>query len=202
LTTALRKILFAIFAFSAGVESAHDVVVWFSSVYLVDQEADMRRSLPVASAFLLVCFGLVAVARNAAQESPAPAQAPADDYKITPEQAARKNPVKSSPEGLAEARKVFKYDCAMCHGEHGDGKGEVVESMKLTMHDWRDPAALEGKTDGEIFYIITKGKGKMMADGDRQPEKLRWNLVNLVRSIAVKSSAQAKSPPATTSSPQ
>jgi ribosomal protein L24E len=90
----------------------------------------------------------------------------------------------------------------MCHGEHGDGKGEVVESMKLTMHDWRDPAALEGKTDGEIFYIITKGKGKMMADGDRQPEKLRWNLVNLVRSIAVKSSAQAKSPPATTSSPQ
>ena len=162
----------------------------------------MRRSLPVASAFLLVCFGLVAVARNAAQESSAPAQAPADDYKITPEQAARKNPVKSSPEGLAEARKVFKYDCAMCHGEHGDGKGEVVESMKLTMHDWRDPAALEGKTDGEIFYIITKGKGKMMADGDRQPEKLRWNLVNLVRSIAVKSSAQAKSPPATTSSPQ
>jgi cytochrome c5 len=175
---------------------------WFSSVYLFDQEADMRRSLPVASAFLLVCFGLVAVARNAAQESPAPAQAPADDYKITPEQAARKNPVKSSPEGLAEARKVFKYDCAMCHGEHGDGKGEVVESMKLTMHDWRDPSALEGKTDGEIFYIITKGKGKMMADGDRQPEKLRWNLVNLVRSIAVKSSAQAKSPPATTSSPQ
>jgi cytochrome c5 len=175
---------------------------WFSSVYLFDQEADMRRSLPVASAFLLVSFGLVAVARSAAQESAAPAQASADDYKITPEQAARKNPVKSSPEGLAEARKVFKYDCAMCHGEHGDGKGEVVESMKLTMHDWRDPSALEGMTDGEIFYIITKGKGKMMADGDRQPEKLRWNLVNLVRSIAVKSSAQAKSPPATASSHQ
>jgi len=29
------------------------------------------------------------------------------DYKITPEDAARVNPVKSSPEGLAEARKVF-----------------------------------------------------------------------------------------------
>jgi len=159
----------------------------------------MRRSLLVASAFLVACFGLSAVSRNAAQESSTPAQAPADNYKITPEEIARKNPVKSSPEGLAEARKVFKYDCAMCHGEHGDGKGEVVESMKLTMHDWRDPAALEGKTDGEIFYIITKGKGKMMADGDRQPEKLRWNLVNLVRSIAVKST-QAKSLPATASS--
>jgi hypothetical protein len=155
----------------------------------------MRRSLPVAGAFLLVCFGVSAVPRNAAQESPAPAQAPVDDYKITPEDIARKNPVKSSPEGLAEARRVFKYDCAMCHGEHGDGKGEVVESMKLTMHEWRDPAALEGKTDGEIFYIITKGKGKMMGEGDRQPEKLRWNLVNLVRAMAAKGS-QAKAPAA------
>jgi ribosomal protein L24E len=75
----------------------------------------------------------------------------------------------------------------------GDGKGEVVESMKLVMRDWHDPAALEGKSDGEIFYIITKGKGKMMGEGDRQPEKLRWNLVNLVRSMAGKG-APAKSP--------
>ena len=110
-----------------------------------------------------------------------------------PEDIAKKNPMKSSPEGLAEARRVFKYDCAMCHGPAGDGKGEIVESMKLTMHDWHDPAALEGKTDGEIYYIITKGKGKMMGEGDRQPERLRWNLVNLVRSMAGKG-AQAKSP--------
>jgi cytochrome c5 len=159
----------------------------------------MRRSLPVAGAFLLVCFGVSAAPRNAAQESSSPAQTPVDDYKIAPEDIARKNPLKSSPEGLAEARRVFKYDCAMCHGEHGDGKGEIVESMKLTMHDWHDPAALEGKTDGEIFYIITKGKGKMMGEGDRQPEKLRWNLVNLVRSMAAKG-AQAKSPAGASSS--
>ena len=159
----------------------------------------MRRSLPVAGAFLLVCFGVSAAPRNAAQESSSPAQAPADDYKITPEDIARKSPVKSSPEGLAEARRVFKYDCAMCHGEHGDGKGEIVESMKLTMRDWHDPAALEGKTDGEIYYIITKGKGKMMGEGDRQPEKLRWNLVNLVRAMAGKG-AQAKSPAGASSS--
>ena len=153
----------------------------------------MRRSLPVAGAFLLVCFGVKAMPRNGAQDSANPAQATADEYKVTPEDIAKKNPVKSSPEGLAEARRVFKYDCAMCHGSAGDGKGEIVESMKLTMHDWHDPAALEGKTDGEIFYIITKGKGKMMGEGDRQPERLRWNLVNLVRSMAGKG-AQAKSP--------
>ena len=152
----------------------------------------MRRSLPVAGAFLLVCFGVWPCRGMRRRKVPSPVPDAADDYKITPEDIARKNPLKSSPEGLAEARRVFKYDCAMCHGEHGDGKGEIVESMKLTMRDWHDPAALEGKTDGEIFYIITKGKGKMMGEGDRQPEKLRWNLVNLVRSMAGKG-AQAKS---------
>jgi len=112
------------------------------------------------------------------------------EYKISAEDAARVNPVKASPEGLAEARKVFGYDCEMCHGAKGDGKGEVVESMKLTMHDWREPATLANISDGEIFYIITKGKGKMMAEGDRVPEKLRWNLVNLVRAMTAKNSEQ------------
>jgi cytochrome c5 len=149
----------------------------------------MRRSLPVAGAFLLACgFGVCVARQSTTQESSG--TSPSEEYKVTAEDIARKNPVKSSPEGLAEARKVFGYDCAMCHGEHGDGKGEVVESMKLTMHDWRDPATLEGKTDGELFFIITKGKGKMMGEGERQAEKLRWNLVNLVRSLAAKGGTQ------------
>jgi mono/diheme cytochrome c family protein len=121
----------------------------------------------------------------------------AAEYKISAQDQARVNPVKSSAEGLAEARKVFGYDCEMCHGAKGDGKGEVVESMKLTMHDWREPATLANITDGEIFYIITKGKGKMMAEGERVPEKLRWNLVNLVRSLAAKGGGEQKAAAAT-----
>jgi mono/diheme cytochrome c family protein len=144
----------------------------------------MRRSLLVAGTVFLAGLG-AAWAGQPAQE-----KSKADEYKISPEDQARVNPVKSNPEGLAEARKVFGYDCEMCHGSKGDGKGEVVESMKLTMHDWRDPATLANMTDGEIFYIITKGKGKMMAEGDRVPEKLRWNLVNLVRTLAAKGSDQ------------
>jgi hypothetical protein len=45
---------------------------------------------------------------------------------------------------------------------------------------------LAGKTDGELFYIITKGKGKMMGEGNRAPETMRWNLVNFVRSFSKK----------------
>jgi cbb3-type cytochrome c oxidase subunit III len=150
----------------------------------------MRRSHPVVGAFLLAGFGVCAAQQNITQESSEKSQSASEEYKITPEAAARVNPVKSTPEGLADARKAFKYDCEMCHGAQGDGKGELVESMKLAMHDWHDPASLAGITDGEIFYIVTKGKGKMMGEGDRQPEKLRWNLVNLVRSFAAKGAAQ------------
>jgi mono/diheme cytochrome c family protein len=146
----------------------------------------MKRSLLVFGAVLVAGFGASFARESGTQQNPDKTE-PTGEYKIPAEDLARVNPVKSSPEGLAEARKVYGYDCAMCHGDKGDGKGEIVESMKLTMHDWRDPATLEGKTDGEIFYIITKGKGKMMAEGDRVPEKLRWNLVNLVRALAAKS---------------
>ena len=150
----------------------------------------MRRFLLLLGAVLLVGLGATWATQNAQENSDKSKEA-AGDYKIPAEDAARVNPVKSSAEGLAEARKVFGYDCDMCHGPKGDGKGDVVESMKLTMHDWRDPVTLANISDGEIFYIITKGKGKMMGEGDRVPEKLRWNLVNLVRAMAAKGEAKS-----------
>jgi cytochrome c5 len=157
----------------------------------------MKISLPVMSALLLAGNLGFAWAQQSTTSAASGSSAQSDEYKIPVEEVARKNPVKSSAEGLSEARKVYRYDCAMCHGEHGDGKGELVESMQLTIADWRDAGALTGKSDGELFYIITKGKGKMPPEGDRQTEKLRWNLVNLVRSFAAKSGTQK--PAATTS---
>jgi cytochrome c5 len=149
----------------------------------------MKRSLLLLSAVLLAGLGAT-WSRQGTQENSDKSKAPADDSKVPAGDAARVNPVKSSPEGLSEARKVFGYDCEMCHGAKGDGKGEVVESMKLSMRDWRDPTTLANLSDGELFYIITKGKGKMMAEGERVPEKLRWNLVNLVRAMAAKGGEQ------------
>jgi mono/diheme cytochrome c family protein len=148
----------------------------------------MRRSFLLLSVIVFASLGVTWAGQDA-QDNSDKSKA-AGDYKITPEDAARVNPVKSSPEGLAEARKVFAYDCAMCHGAKGDGKGDIVESMKLAMRDWREPTTLANVTDGEIFYIITKGKGKMMAEGDRLAEKLRWNMVNLVRAMAAKGGEQ------------
>jgi mono/diheme cytochrome c family protein len=148
----------------------------------------MRRLFPILGAVFIASVGMIRAKDKTMQEKPKDSPSAAGDYKISQEDIDKQNPVKSTPEGLAAARKMFGYDCSMCHGSKGDGKGDLVESMKLTMHDWGDPASLAGKSDGEIFYIITKGKGKMMGEGDRMPETMRWNLVNLVRSMSKKES--------------
>jgi mono/diheme cytochrome c family protein len=141
----------------------------------------MRRTLVVLGAFLLASFGIIFASTDSTQEKPV-----ATEPKISPEDAAKKNPVPSTPEGLAEVRKLFGYNCAMCHGKTGDGKGDLAADMKLELLDWRESASLEKMTDGELFWIITNGKGKMPGEGDRSKEKIRWNFVNLVRSFAKK----------------
>ena len=79
----------------------------------------------------------------------------------------------------------------MCHGASGDGKGDLVESMKLTMKDWREPATLSGITDAQIYDMIVKGKGQMTGEGDRLPPNEVWKMVNYVRSLAKKGGASA-----------
>jgi mono/diheme cytochrome c family protein len=119
------------------------------------------------------------------QAAAAPA-APA--YVIPPEAAKQANPVKSTPASIAEGKKMYGYDCAMCHGESGDGKGDLASDMKLTLKDYRDAVALKDLSDGEMFYIIQKGKGQMTGEGERQKPDEIWNMINFIRSLAKKNS--------------
>src|SRR5258708_32418625 len=118
----------------------------------------MKTSLLVLGAVLLAGFG-VSHARQNTQENPDKSKAAAADSKIPAETAARVNPVKPTPEGLAEARKVYGYDYNMCHGAKGDGKGNVMESIQHPMHDCGDPVTLAGETHCALFWIIPTGKG-------------------------------------------
>jgi len=77
----------------------------------------------------------------------------------------------------------------MCHDANGEGKGELVGSMGLKMHDWHDPSVLASMPDGEIFDIIAKGKGKMAGEGGRASSEMVWMLVDYVRSCANKATA-------------
>lgn len=120
-----------------------------------------------------------------AQKEPPPAKAPASEYKIPPADAAKANSVKPGPESLAKGKKLYGYDCAMCHGKDGDGKGDMATDMK-NVTDFTNPEALKNRTDGELFYVIRHGKGEMPPEGDRAKDDDIWHLVNYVRSLAKK----------------
>jgi len=148
----------------------------------------MRTALACSSVIVLAAISFGFEKQEATQEKPKENPPPAADA-AKPATADRKNPVTPTPEGLSAAKKMFGYDCAMCHGAAGDGKGDMVESMKLTMKDWRDPQSLSAMTDGELYEIITKGKGKMTGEGDRLPPEKVWSMVNYVRALAKKGGA-------------
>jgi hypothetical protein len=62
----------------------------------------------------------------------------------------------------------------------GDGKGDVAAQMQLELKDWRNPDSLAKMTDGELYNIITNGRGKMTGgERDRSKETTRWNFVDL-----------------------
>jgi mono/diheme cytochrome c family protein len=135
---------------------------------------------------LLIFFSFVfALPAQPSKEQP-PANEKNAEYKIPPEDAAKPNPVKPSPDSLAKGKKLYGYDCAMCHGKDGDGKGDMAADMK-DMPDFTRGDTLKHRTDGELFYITRNGKGENMPpEGDRAKDEDIWNMVNYVRSLARK----------------
>jgi mono/diheme cytochrome c family protein len=153
----------------------------------------MKLSIPALGGFLLVPFLCFASQLTSSLQKSQQEQKEVTASQETPQSSTdRKNPVKPTPENLADAKKFFGYDCAMCHGTGGDGKGDLAGSMGLKMNDWRDSSVLAGMSDGEIFDVIVKGKGKMTGEGDRASNEKVWELVNYVRSFAKKENAAPK----------
>ena len=138
----------------------------------------------------LVTFAFLAVTGLAQETQNGQGETPGVQ-KASPEVVNRKNPVAPSASSIAEGKKLFAIDCVMCHGQEGDGKGELAMSMKLSPPDYRDEVAMKKFTDGELFDVITNGKGGMPAEGKRATPEQIWNLVNYVRSFAQKKPSPA-----------
>ena len=95
------------------------------------------------------------------------------------------NPVKPTAESQAKAKAIYTIDCAMCHGENGNGQTDVAKSMGLTIPDFTDPKGLAGKSDGALFEVIRNGKDKMPPEAaGRANNTMVWNLVLYIRGMS------------------
>lgn len=143
----------------------------------------MSRTVSLFAAMLL--SGFMVSAQDSKSAAPKP-EAGAALFSVPVEAARKENPVKATADSLARGKKQYGYDCAMCHGKDGSGKGDVAVDMKLPMHDHSNPATLKGRTDGELFYIIKNGKDQMPPEANRVKDETLWDMVNYVRSFAKK----------------
>ena len=114
-------------------------------------------------------------------------------FKGQPDKAAEKlkNPIGSdfSKEILKIGKKKYNIYCGVCHGKAGDGKGPVADKMLL-----KPPSLVADKVkqmpDGRIFHIITDGQGVMGSYLIQiQKEKTRWAVVNYIRNLQKRQSA-------------
>ena len=96
------------------------------------------------------------------------------------------NPVRFSPEILAEARHHFADHCATCHANDGSGKTHMGPNFYPPVPDLRD-SAIQTMADGELFYVIHYGIRftGMPAWGKGQPEEdpESWKLVLFIRHL-------------------
>ena len=115
---------------------------------------------------------------------------PATEFKVPQEEVDRKNPIESNSTSIAEGKRLYgATDCALCHGKDGGGKGVLARDISMNTHDWAKAESLAKFTDGELCYIILKGKGRMPAyEGKETPEQV-WEIVNYIRSTPVNGAA-------------
>jgi len=97
-----------------------------------------------------------------------------------------KNPTSASKENLANAKDLFSKHCKSCHGSTGLGDGTKAASLDATCGDF-STAKFQAQTDGEVFFKISEGRGKMPSfkktitdDNDR------WMIIHYLRNLKAK----------------
>jgi mono/diheme cytochrome c family protein len=107
-----------------------------------------------------------------------------------------KNPVASSPEAIAQGKKLFMIYCTPCHGSEGKGDGPVAKRAQFPPPSL--PLAAGRRSDGFLYGTIRNGGAIMPSFGHAMSPDERWALVNFLRSIA---QAPPPTQPALTSAP-
>jgi mono/diheme cytochrome c family protein/uncharacterized membrane protein len=102
------------------------------------------------------------------------------DKPLSQEEAAKGNPVKSSPESIARGQMLFTQNCALCHGETGRGDGPQAAGLRIQPANLYDHVPYH---PDQFFYgAITNGLGGVMpAFKSIISDQDRWNILNFLR---------------------
>lgn len=91
-----------------------------------------------------------------------------------------KNPLTVTEATMANGKKMYDIYCATCHGEKGDGQGQLVKNGKfLGVPNYKDRQI----TEGSIYHVIYYGRNMMGSHAGQLTEKERWQVVHYVQKL-------------------
>ena len=113
-------------------------------------------------------------------------------------------PPKLTPDLLEKGKAAYTTNCMTCHGEKGDGNGQII-----VLPDGSDgpytavPPAyakhLPTIKDGNMFYSVSYGKGMMGGYGFSLNVTERWQVIHYIKSLAgISATATTPATPAST----
>ncbi len=94
-------------------------------------------------------------------------------------------PIPITADLVKRGQERFGIYCLVCHGVDGHGDGKVVPYGLSKPPDLLG-AAVKTLPDGEIFAIISNGKGKMFSYAYRVKPPDRWAVIAYLRAMQMK----------------
>lgn len=119
------------------------------------------------------------------EEEHSPGEHEEGGHMVPEDAAAMPNPVEASAESIASGRELFATNCALCHGETGEGDGPAASGLAMPPANLHEDH-VQGRTDGSLFYVISHSKPEspMPAWKDILSEDERWHVINYLRTFS------------------
>ena len=94
-----------------------------------------------------------------------------------------KSPLDSAAVDLEKGAQLYTIYCAICHGDKGDGKGNLVKREKfLGVPDYKS----RDITVGSAFHVITYGLNAMGSHANQLTQNERWLVAHYVMDLRSK----------------
>lgn len=91
-----------------------------------------------------------------------------------------KSPLDSLAIDNERGKELYNIYCAICHGDKGDGKGNLVIREKfLGVPNYKDRVM----TEGSIFHVITYGLNAMGPHANQLSQEERWQVTDYVQKL-------------------
>ncbi|MBB4118795.1 mono/diheme cytochrome c family protein [Mesonia hippocampi] len=93
-----------------------------------------------------------------------------------------KNPLPYTEDNLNKGKELYTIYCAICHGDKGDGKGNLVKREKILGIPSYDDMG-RAITEGGVYHVSYYGLNTMGSYAAQTNEEERWQITHYVMDL-------------------